>query len=103
MLMHRTVEKLEVYQANIGNLEGTLELCTEVTKVDKNVLMTIPNPQYKKLIAKYAHLKDVNMGDHDPKEELPIHVVLGANEFSKIKMKKVPRVGLVGEPVAELT
>ena len=50
------------------------------------------NPQYKKLIAKYAHLKDVNMDDHDPKEELPIHVVLGANEFSKIKMKEVPRV-----------
>ena len=100
MLMHTATEKLEVYQANIGNLEGTFELCTEVTKVDKNVLM---NPQYKKLIAKYAHLKDVNMDDHDPKEELPVHVVLGANEFSKIKMKEVPRVGMAGEPVAELT
>ena len=30
------------------------------------------------------------MDDHDPKEELPIHVVLGANEFSKIKIKEVP-------------
>ena len=43
------------------------------------------------------------MDDHDPREELPIHVVLGANEFSKIKMKEVPRVGMAGEPVAELT
>ena len=43
------------------------------------------------------------MDDHDPKEELPVHVVLGANEFSKIKMKEVPRVGMASEPVAELT
>ena len=43
------------------------------------------------------------MDDYNQKDELPIHLVLGAAEYSKIKTATKPRVGKPGEPVAELT
>ena len=43
------------------------------------------------------------MDDTDTKPELPIHMILGASEYSKIKMNAKPKVGQPGEPVAEQT
>ena len=43
------------------------------------------------------------MGDQDTKQELPVHVILGASEYAKLKTSSVPRVGKPGEPIAELT
>ena len=39
----------------------------------------------------------------DEKEQLPVYVILGANDFAKIKMEKSPQVGKIGESFAELT
>ena len=39
----------------------------------------------------------------DKKTELPIHLVFGASDYTKIKIQEMPRVGKLGEPVAELT
>ena len=44
------------------------------------------------------------MDDHGTKDKLPVHIILlGASEFAKLKTEKPPRVGLPGQPVAELT
>ena len=43
------------------------------------------------------------MNNTDEKEQLPVHIILGAGDFAKIKMEKSPRVGKIGEPFAELT
>ena len=43
------------------------------------------------------------MNDEDKKPELPIHLILGASEYSRIKTDTKPRIGKAGEPVAELT
>ena len=43
------------------------------------------------------------MDDMDTKQELPIHVILGASEYARLKTSSVPRDGNPGEPVAELT
>ena len=43
------------------------------------------------------------MDDTDTKPELPIHMILGASKYSKIKMNAKPKVGQPGEPVAEQT
>ena len=43
------------------------------------------------------------MNDTDEKEQLPVHIILGASDFAKIKMEKSPQVGKIGEPFAELT
>ena len=66
-------------------------------------MLTIPNPRYVDTIAKYQHLKGVEIDDTDIKPELPIHVILGASEYAKIKTNSAPRVGEPGEPTAEFT
>ena len=74
-----------------------------VFKVDKPELMNLENPKYEELTKKYPHLKGVQMNDIDAKSRLPIHLVLGASEYAKIKTKTAPRMGLAGQPVAEKT
>ena len=39
----------------------------------------------------------------ETKPELPIHVILGASDYVKIKMQKCPRVGKINEPIAKQT
>ena len=43
------------------------------------------------------------MDDKDSKPVLPIHLILGASEYSRIKTVTKPKIGNPGEPVAELT
>ena len=31
-----------------------------------------------------------------------VHIILGASDFAKIKMEKIPRLGKIGETLAEL-
>ena len=43
------------------------------------------------------------MDDKDEKAELPSHVIIGTNQYPKIKPKTPARIGNQGEPIAELT
>ena len=61
------------------------------------------NPRYKELVERYDHLKEVTMDDVDEKEELPVHLILGKNEYAQIKTETTPKIGKPGEPIAELT
>ena len=73
-------------------------------KVNKGELLTLENPDYHSVIAKYSHLKSVRMRDCDkPKPRLPVHVVLGAGKYARIKTENRPLIGKDGEPVAGLT
>ena len=51
----------------------------------------------------YAHLSDIIITDHDTKKDLPVHVILGAGDYTKIKTQETARVGQPGESIAELT
>lgn len=64
---------------------------------------SLDNPRYQSLIAKYPHLQEVKMDDEDTKAHLPVHVVLGAGEYARMKTNCRPLVGRDGEPIAELT
>ena len=70
-------------------------------KVDKPGLLFIENPNYKNLVQNYPHLKGVKEGYK--KAKLPVHVVPGNRDYSRIKPETRPRVGKDMEPVAELT
>ena len=65
--------------------------------------MEIDNPRYEELLSKYNHLKGVKIDDLDDKPHLPIHVVLGVNEYANIKTTAAPQVGKPGQPIAERT
>ena len=72
-------------------------MATSVSKVDRSVLLTIPNPRYADKIHQYPHLQKVVMNDED------IHLILRASEYSRIRTDTKPRIGKTGEPVAEQT
>ena len=55
------------------------------------------------MIETYDHLKGIQMNEKDIKPGLPIHAILGASDYVKIKMQKCPRVGKMNEPIAEQT
>ena len=63
----------------------------------------INNPHYQKISESYVHLKGVETMDCDSKPYLPIHLILGASEYTGIKTSEPRRVGRLGEPVAEKT
>ena len=43
------------------------------------------------------------MNDNDKKSELPIHLILGASDYARVKTETKPRIGQPQEPIAELT
>ena len=103
MLMAFTTTRMEIHKSTISSKSGDYELEVDLVKVNKGALLEVENPQYKKLIESYPHLKGVKMDDYDTKPYLPVHVILGAGEFAKIKTGTRPRVGNQGDPVAEHT
>ena len=103
MMMTWTSQKIEMYKVQVSSIKGVFSLPTTLRKMDKETLSSIPNPRYVDIISKYQHLKGVAIDDTDIKPNLPIHVILGVSEYSKIKTNSSPRVGKPGEPIAELT
>ena len=87
----------------IENLSGNFHLRTEITKVNRGVPLTLTNPWYKDILAKYDHLRGVEIDDVDLKRELPVYLILGTSECAKIKTETVRKMGKPGEPIAELT
>ncbi|XP_068680119.1 uncharacterized protein [Montipora foliosa] len=103
MMLGATSREVELSTIKVRSIEGSEELRVDVTRVERGELLRINNPHYQKIIDSYAHLKGVEMTDHDPKPHLPVHVILGARDYAAIKTSERPRVGFPGEPVAEKT
>ena len=66
-------QKIEVYNVKVADIRGKFEMSSQGSKVDKSVLLSIPNPKYAEKISQYKYLKGVIMGDGDTKQQLPIH------------------------------
>ena len=86
----------------IESVDDSYEMEVRLTKVNKGELLSIDNPRYEQLIRKHQHLKQVEIADHDSKQQLPIHIILGSGEYARIKTGTVPLVGEDGD-LAELT
>ena len=84
MMIATTCQKIDMYNVHISDVKGNFKLSTTLSKVDKGVLLTIPNPQYTEIIKQHQHLEGVKMDNEDTKLELPIHVILGASEYAKL-------------------
>ena len=100
-LTNSTTKKLKIYNLKVENLDENFSFQTELNKLEREVLITLPNPKYNEMIETYDHLKGIKMNERDTKPELPIHVILGASNYAKTKMRKCPRVGKISEPIAE--
>ena len=99
-LMQSVVKKAEIYQFEIGDTKQEFKISIEKNKLEKDVLLELPNPNYPDIQKSYNHLKDIIINDTDTKKELLVHVILGAGDFTKIKTQEGARVGQPGEPIA---
>ena len=75
----------EVYDVKVSDTKGDLTIPLSVTRVERSELLSVENPNYKELIQRYPHLRGVRMEDTDTKSKLPVHVILGASDYAKIK------------------
>ena len=103
MLLPTTSRKIEVHNLTISNQEGSFKLNVDIHKVEKDVLLTVPHREYKISLQSYSHFRGVFIDDNDTKAGLPVHIVLEASDFSKIKTNMPARIGKSGASVAELT
>ena len=103
MLMGSRLTKMETYEVVVESLDNSFRMDVKLTKVNKSGLLSIDNPHYEKVKAKYCHLGQVNMADKDTKDQLPIHVILSVEDCARIKNNKSPLIGQAGEPVAKYT
>ena len=95
-----TTRTMQVFEVEINSIDDDFKLEVDITKVHKRELLVFENPRYKQILEANSHLKDVRMGDDDEKENLPVHIILGANDFAKIRTGGRLRVGR-RDPVAE--
>ena len=102
-LTNLTTKKLKIYSVKIQDVNEKYSFNTELNKLERKVLLTLPDTKYSKILKKYPHLKEVRVNDTDEKQQLPVHIILGACDFVRSKVEKSPRVGKIGEPFGELT
>ena len=74
-------------------------MCVELTKRACYQL----NSRYSDTIREYPHLKEVEMDDKNQKKQLPIHLISGVSDYTKIKSDCKRRKGILIEPVDEFT
>ena len=84
-LMHLFVHKTALYELQIRDTNHEFPFKIESSTVEKEILLETPNLNYSEMQKKYAHMSDKIITDHDIKKDLPIHVILGAGDCTKIK------------------
>ena len=103
MLLGASTREVELGFVTISDVNRKFSMPVEVTKVDKGELLFLENPKYQEVIKRNPHLSGVVMDDVDTKSRLPVHLILGAGDYAKVKTESVPKIGEPGQPVAELT
>ena len=98
-----TTTKLQEYDLCLHAVTEDFPLNMRVTRIDKRELLILDNPRYAEQIANHSHLIGVELQDQSLDRRLPVHIILGANQYVQIHTHTQPRVGRCGEPVAEFT
>ena len=50
MMLYTTTKRVEVFEIQIQDVASNFNFTTEVRKVEKDILINIPNPQYEAMI-----------------------------------------------------
>ena len=77
-------KNIEVNNVTVSDTKASCVIPVCVTRIERGELLSLKNPNYAKMVKEYAHLKGVHMEDTDTKRMLPVHMILGANEYTRI-------------------
>ena len=69
MMMHSTTRKIDVIEIEINDVSGDFKFKVEVSKVERETLLSLPNPNYESVLRQHQHLQDIKMNDTDTKAE----------------------------------
>ena len=101
--MGSSTKLMSVCSVEIRDSDHEFKFQTEINKAEKSFPLKLPNPEYQNLPNSCQHLKDIKTNEQDKKRELPVYVILGMNDYTRIKIQERPRLGLSGETTVELT
>ena len=101
--MGPVTKRIETYNVQVSDTKGSYTIPLSANRIHRAELLSVEKPNYREMIGKYRHLEGVDTEDTDTKSLLPVHVILGASDYAKIKTSKPQRTGAPGEPVAEFT
>ena len=90
--MSTSQTKMETYHTIVEAESGNFKMDVNLIKVNKGELLMLDNPKYQTLIARYPHLKGVEMMDQGVKPQFPVHVVPVAREYARMKTEHKPHV-----------
>ena len=93
--MYGTVDKtVEVYKACVeSNAVEGFKFDLECINAEKPILTYLPNPQVVRLKEMNWRLKRLQFCDEDTGEQLPVHIIMGAADFQRIKTTEPPILG----------
>ncbi|PFX23750.1 hypothetical protein AWC38_SpisGene11665 [Stylophora pistillata] len=91
-MLGSSTTNVEIYSATLAAVNGSFDSNIELKKVHEPQLLTLDNLNYATLLSKYSNLKRVKIEDNDTRPQIPIHVVLGASEYTTIKTRTRQRV-----------
>ena len=87
------IKSISVYSVEIRDSDHELKIQTEINDLEKSMLLELPNPEYQDLQNNYQDLKNIKINDHDKKFKLPVRVILGLNNYTRIKTQERSRMG----------
>ena len=97
MLTGVETRSVQVFEVVMRSVTGDFTLKVNVTKIENGELLTLDNPRYSDLLNNHPYLRGVAMEISDTKAHLPAHLIIGANDFAKIRTSDRLRVGRGGE------
>ena len=60
------------------NINREFKFNVEVNKVEREVQLEIPNPNYWEIQKSFYYLRDITLNNTDSKKELPVHIKIEA-------------------------
>ena len=96
---------VEVFDIKITSQSGNTDLWIEATNVNRPVITEIPNPWIRRVKFKEPKLRGIRFTEEKSAGDLlPVHLLLGVQDFNRIKMERAPIIGGSKQrPVAEQT
>ena len=93
-MLYTATIKINICDVKIESRQSDFEFKIELN--EKDMLLAVPNPKYESILSYYPHLRVFKMDEFQTKAVLPIHVILAASDFTKIKIKEAPRIMKIG-------
>ena len=69
MVIHLTVRKIDVFEVKIKDLSGSFQFKSEVSKVERETLLSLPSLNYDPVLKQQQYIRKIAMNDMDKKTE----------------------------------